>query len=123
MKEKREKIVPPTAELPEDLPELYRAMIGNLAATLSNELIAGRAADELHEIIDQVVVHWDGTANGHRLEVSGILLEMLRKSAPRELEAVSRVILGEFGCGKGQPAMSNHAELPSSLAMHLLCVD
>ena len=47
---------------------------------------------------------WDAEANGHRLEVSGNLLEILRKSAPRELEAVSGDILGEFGCGSLQPS-------------------
>ncbi|MFZ3582117.1 recombinase family protein [Loktanella sp. DJP18] len=96
---KRDEIVPSTVELPENLPELYLAMISDLASSLSDEAVAGRAADELHEIIDRVVVHWDGAAYGHRLEMSGNVLEMLRKSAPRELEAVSGVILGEVGCG------------------------
>ncbi len=89
----------------------YRAMVSDLAATLSEELIAGRDADALHEIIDRVVVHWDGAANGHRLEVSGNLLEILRQSAPRESDAVSGAILAEVGCGRGQPAMSNQTKL------------
>ena len=96
---KRDEIVPSVVKLPENLPELYRAMVSDLASSLSDEAVAGRAADELHEIIDRVVVHWDGAANGHRLEMSGNVLEMLRKSAPSELEAVSGRILGEVGCG------------------------
>ena len=100
LKGKRDAIVPQAVELPENLPELYRTMVSDLAASLSDEAIAGRAADTLHDLIDGVVVHWDTEANGHRLVVSGNLLEMLRKSAPRELEAVSGDILGEVGCGR-----------------------
>lgn len=99
LKEKRDEIVPQAVELPENLPELYRAMVSDLATSLSDEAVAGRAADELHDLIDGVVVHWDTEANGHRLVVSGNLLEMLRKSAPRELEAASGAIFAEVGCG------------------------
>ncbi|EAU44721.1 recombinase family protein [Salipiger bermudensis] len=99
MKLKREEIVPSAVELPDNLPELYRAMVTDLAASLSDEAVAGRAADELHEIVDHVVVHWDADADGHRLELSGNLLEMLRKSAPSELDAVRGDIFAEVGCG------------------------
>ena len=95
----RDKIVPAEVELPDDLPELYREMVGDLASSLSDEAISARVADELHEIVDRIIVDWDGEANGHRLTIEGNLLEMLRKSAPRELEAVSGDILGEVGCG------------------------
>ena len=92
--------MPPEIELPDDLPELYREMVTDLAASLSEESVAGRAADELHELVDRIVVHWDDEANGHRLEIEGNLLEMLRKSAPRELDAVrSGAIFAEVGCG------------------------
>ncbi len=33
------------------------------------------------------MVHWDDNAKAHRLEIEGNLLEMLRKTAPRELDA------------------------------------
>ncbi len=88
MKGKRGQIVPPTVELP-----------GNLAAALSDEAVAGRSADELHELVERVDVHWDDAAAGHRLEVSGSLLEMLRKSAPSKLDAVRGDIFAEVGCG------------------------
>ncbi|QAX28721.1 recombinase family protein [Leisingera sp. NJS204] len=100
MREKRVEIVPPAVELPEDLPELYRAMVADLAASLSDEAVAGRAADELHELVDRVVVHWDEEAQGHWLSIEGNLLEMLRKSAPRDLDAVrGDAIFAEVGCG------------------------
>ncbi|WP_083480435.1 recombinase family protein [Jannaschia seosinensis] len=95
----RGEIAPPDVELPEGLPELYREMVGNLAATLSEEAMAGRAADELHELVDRIVVDWDAEANAHRLTIEGNLLEMLRKSAPSKLDAVSGAIFAEVGCG------------------------
>ncbi|WP_261397363.1 hypothetical protein [Leisingera aquaemixtae] len=87
-------------ELPEELPELNRAMVADLAASLSDEAVAGRAADELHEFVERVVVHWDEDAQGHWLSIEGNLLEMLRKSAPRELDAVrGDAIFANVGCG------------------------
>lgn len=96
----REKIVPPEIELPDNLPELYREMVSNLAAPFSNENVAGRAADELHELVDRIVVDWDAEANGHWLTIEGNLVEMLRKPAPAELGADRvGVFFAEFGCG------------------------
>ena len=54
----------------------------DLAATLSNEAVAGRASDELHQMIDTVVVDWDAEAKVHRLELRGKLLELLNKKKP-----------------------------------------
>ncbi|MFX0543500.1 recombinase family protein, partial [Roseovarius sp. S4756] len=51
---------PEPVELPEDLPEIYRAHIDELADTLSDEDVSGRASEELHSLIDTVVVDWDG---------------------------------------------------------------
>ena len=104
MELKREELVPPAVELPDNLPELYRAMVTDLAASLSDEAVSGRTADELHEIIDYVVVHWDADADGHCLELSGNLLEMQCKSAPSELDAVRGDIFAEVGCGSRQPS-------------------
>jgi hypothetical protein len=42
--------------LPTDLTALYRAHADSLAGTLSDEGISGRASDELHKIIDSVVM-------------------------------------------------------------------
>ncbi|WP_422073455.1 hypothetical protein [Tranquillimonas rosea] len=75
-------------------------MVGNLAASLSEESVFGRAADELHELIDRIDVDWDDKAKAHRLTIEGNLLEMLRKSAPSELDAVrGDAIFAEVGCG------------------------
>lgn len=95
----RDKIVPAEVVLPDNLPDLYRELVGDLAATLSDEAVSVRAADQLHEMVDRVIVNWDADANGHRLTIEGNLLEMLRKSAPSELEAVSGAIFAEVGCG------------------------
>ena len=78
----RDEIVPPDIELPEDLPDLYRDVVDNLATRLSETSIVSRAADELHELMDRIVVEWDDKAKAHRLTIEGNLLEMLRKSAP-----------------------------------------
>ncbi|MGX9855059.1 recombinase family protein [Limimaricola variabilis] len=99
MQGKRADLVVPEVELPEDLPELYRAMVADLATALSDESVAGRAADELHELVDRVVVHWDEEARGHWLSIEGSLLEMLRKSAPSKLDAMRGDIFAEVGCG------------------------
>ncbi|WP_375173883.1 recombinase family protein [Pseudooceanicola sp.] len=98
--ETRDKILPPEIELPDDLPELYQELMTNLAANLSEETVADRAADELHELVDRIVVHWDESARGHWLAIEGNLGEMLRKSAPEELGAVrDGAIFAEVGCG------------------------
>ncbi|CUH38604.1 Recombinase [Jannaschia seosinensis] len=100
MRGKRDEIVPPEVELPDDLPKLYREMVRDLASALSQEDVAGRAADELHDLVDRIVVEWDAEARGHWLTIEGNLLGMLRKSAPRELDAVRcDRIFAEVGCG------------------------
>lgn len=99
MRAKRSEIVPVEIELPADLPELYRELVADIAAALSQDGIAGRAADELHELVERIIVDWDAEANGHHLTIKGNLLEMLRKSAPSELDAVSGTIFAEVGCG------------------------
>ncbi|WP_133056373.1 hypothetical protein [Limimaricola soesokkakensis] len=99
MQGRRADLLVPDVELPENLPELHRAMVADLAAALSDESVAGRAADELHELVDRVVVHWDAEARGHWLSIEGSLLEMLRKSAPSKLDAVRGDIFAEVGCG------------------------
>ncbi|WP_417260627.1 recombinase family protein [Celeribacter sp.] len=79
---KRDAIVPQTFDLPEDLPALYRAHVDDLVETLSNEGVASRASDELHDLIDTVVVSWDEDAKHHALELRGKLLELLNKTKP-----------------------------------------
>ena len=45
--------------LPADLPALYRAYVDDLVATLSDSEVAGRAGDELQDLLESVVVSWD----------------------------------------------------------------
>ncbi|PKQ10609.1 MAG: recombinase family protein [Alphaproteobacteria bacterium HGW-Alphaproteobacteria-1] len=84
LRAERDTLVPAPVELPPDLPELYREYVANLAATLQDEAVSAAASDELHGLIDTVVVVWDAEANGHRLDVQGKLLEMLAKAKPAE---------------------------------------
>tara|TARA_R100001039_G_scaffold26729_1_gene18028 strand:- start:239 stop:847 length:609 start_codon:yes stop_codon:yes gene_type:complete len=79
---KRKAIKPTPVTLPEDLPVFYRAQIDDLAATLSDEAVSGRASDELHQWVDTVVVTWDAEAKHHALELRGKLLEMLNATRP-----------------------------------------
>ena len=52
----RDQLVPKPINLPDDILSLYRRYIDNLVATLTEEGVAGRASDELHELMDRVVV-------------------------------------------------------------------
>ena len=54
----------------------------DLVGTLSDEGVSGRASEELHQIIDTVVVTWDAEAKHHALELRGKLLEMLNITKP-----------------------------------------
>ena len=91
----------PEIELPGNLPDLYRKMVDNIAETPLDEGIAGRAADERHEMADQIVVHWDAEADGHCLAIKGTLLEMIRKSAPINLDAIRQRSISWFDCRGG----------------------
>ena len=81
-KAKRSALTPEPITLPTDLPALYRAHICNLVETLMDGEVAGRAGDELHELVDAVVVSWDADLGAHQLEIRGKLLEMLQKAKP-----------------------------------------
>ena len=72
--ETRDEIVLPDIELPEDLPNLYRDVVDNLATRLSDTIIVSRAADELHELMDRMVVSWDDKAKAHQVTIEGNLL-------------------------------------------------
>ncbi len=47
----REQLFPKPIKLPDDTPSLYRGFIDNVLATLTNESVACRASDELHELL------------------------------------------------------------------------
>lgn len=44
--------------------------------------VAGRAGDELHELVDAVLVFWDADLGAHQLDIRGKQLEMLQKAKP-----------------------------------------
>ena len=59
-------------------------------------MVPGTAARNGHTI----ELIGDDEAQGHWLSIEGNLLEMLRKSAPRDLDAVrGDAIFAEVGCG------------------------
>ncbi len=76
METERKTAVPPAVELPVDLPALYRGHIDNLVQTLSGEAVAGRAGDEMHKLIDRIIVRHDAK-HGHTVEILGELASML----------------------------------------------
>ncbi|MFV1528761.1 MULTISPECIES: recombinase family protein, partial [unclassified Phaeobacter] len=80
----RGQLVPRPITLPDDIPSLYRRYIDNLVATLTEEGVAGRASDELHELMDRVVVSYDHDAKNHILDMQGDLITMLKKTKPAE---------------------------------------
>ena len=54
----------------------------SILSGLSDEGVSGRASEELHQIIDTVVVTWDAGTKHHALEVGGKLLDMLNIRKP-----------------------------------------
>ena len=76
---------PDPIALPADLPALYRAYVDDLIPTLSDSEVAGRAGDELQDLLDSVVVAWDADLGAHWLDLRGKLLEMLQKAKPADL--------------------------------------
>jgi hypothetical protein len=72
----REAVAPAPVDLPEDLPALYRNFVDDLVSTLSEEEVAGRASDELHRLVDRVVVRHEAKV-GHTVEILGELASML----------------------------------------------
>ena len=81
---KRDTLIPTPVELPEDLPALYQTFVVNLVATLTEESVAGRASDELHELLDQVVITWNADKKIHEYDMQGDLIEMMKKAKPAE---------------------------------------
>jgi site-specific DNA recombinase len=82
LKAEREGMEPAPIELPENLPELYRRYVDDLATTLMDDEVSGAAADELHDLIDRVLVNWEPGIEGHTILIEGKLLEILAKAKP-----------------------------------------
>jgi site-specific DNA recombinase len=78
----RDAAVPQEVPLPDDLPDQYRAYVGGLVQTLSDEGVVGRASDLIHEMIDRVVVRFDESERTFDIEIDGNLVKMLTASNP-----------------------------------------
>ena len=72
--------------LPRKLPSLYRSYVDQLAKTLSNEEVVGRAANELRDLIEKLTVHYDEANEEHTIEVCGNLTAMLGGANPSEAD-------------------------------------
>lgn len=105
---------PPALRLHPSLSTRYRELIEDLARSLNAPDVKREAAEALRGLISEVrmvpdtaarnghtiELIGDDEAQGHWLSIEGNLLEMLRKSAPRDLDAVrGDTIFAEFGCG------------------------
>jgi site-specific DNA recombinase len=51
--------------------------VEDLVETLTDGDVAGRAGDELQELLESVVVSWDADLGAHWLDLRGKLLGML----------------------------------------------
>lgn len=90
---------PTPVELPDNLPDLYRAFVANLEGMLSREDVVGRASIELREMISSVTV-LPTADGGHSVTLEGKPLEILDKAKPAG--GAGYVGLTEFvsvGCG------------------------
>ena len=57
-----------------------------LAKTLSNEEVVGRAANELRDLIEKLTVQYDDVCDEHTIEVSGNLTAMLGGAIPSDAD-------------------------------------
>jgi site-specific DNA recombinase len=80
---------PRPIEMPEDLPALYRAHIDDLVGTHNNDEIAERAADELHSMIDRLVVRHEPELGTHTIEIFGNLAALLAGADTQNAAAYS----------------------------------
>ena len=64
-------------QIPKDIGRLYRAHADALAETLSGGDVIGRASDQLHDLIERIVVSWDEGAGVHHLDLTGDLVLLL----------------------------------------------
>lgn len=64
-------------QIPADIGALYRSYVDTLAETLASGDVIGRASDEMHRLIERVVVSWDAAAKLHHLDLQGDLVQLL----------------------------------------------
>jgi site-specific DNA recombinase len=73
-------------ELPHRWRALYRSYVEKLTETLSNEEVVGRAAEQIRELIDRLIVRFDVDSDRHSIEVAGDFVKMLIGANPSEAE-------------------------------------
>ena len=73
--------------LPRNLPKLYRTYVDELAKTLSNEEVVGRAAYEMRHLIKTLTVNYDGAKDEHTIEVRGDITAMFGGANPSEADS------------------------------------
>ncbi len=74
-------------QIPAAIFALYRSYVDALTETLAGGDVIGRASDELHKLIEQIVVTWDEDARAHHLDLTGDLVLLL--SAGNNKKAVT----------------------------------
>lgn len=102
--------------IPEDLSALYRAHVDDLARTLSEGEVVGRASDELHRLIERIVVRWNAEDGRHELELRGDLVAMMaaadtKKAASYEAAGSSLRLVA--GTGNRRHLTSNRTHKPA----------
>jgi site-specific DNA recombinase len=88
--------------MPENLPALYRAHIDGLVTTLDKDEIVERAANELHRMIDRLVVRHEQGLGTHTVEIFGNLVALLtvadsKNTAAYEAAACSLKLVAGVG--------------------------
>ena len=73
--------------LPHRLPSLYRSYVDQLAKTLSNEEVVGRAANELRDLIEKLTVQYDEGRDEHTIAICGNLAAMLSGANPSDADS------------------------------------
>lgn len=104
-------------------PALYQRHIDDLVATLNREEIVEWAADELHRLIERVIVRPQAEAGGHSVEIFGNLVERLRAADSKNTTAYNAAACSpNLVAGAGFYLDLRHARLPES-ALQLLAAE
>lgn len=108
---------PHPIEIPENMPALYRTHIEDVVRTLSEEEVAGRAADALREMIDRLVVRYEPALATHTVEIFGNLAAMLaaadtKNAAAYNAAACSRMSLPDPARISSFPPWPRRKSLP-----------
>ncbi|WP_299357077.1 zinc ribbon domain-containing protein [uncultured Shimia sp.] len=105
LKAQRSEMTPGEVDLPDDLPAIYRAHISDLAETLSDESVAGRAGDEMRRFIDQIIIGYDDVMRARTVVFEGKMAELLNAKKPAGSAGLSVPTVGtlekfaKVGCG------------------------